>query len=379
MTEEPIYLDYNATTPLLPEVVDAMVPFLREHFGNPSSAHILGRTTRAAVEKARGQVAALLQCDADEVVFTSGGTESNNLAIRGVAEALPDRRHVITSVIEHPAVVAPCSWLERHGWRVTRAGVGGDGRVRVQEITGSIGVATALVTIMHANNETGVLQPIAEIAKAARDAGAVVHTDAAQSVGKVRVHVRELGIDLLSIAGHKVYAPKGVGALYVRRGTPLLPFALGAGHERGLRPGTENVAAIVGLGVACRRAEQDLEVEAARVQQLRDRLWESLLAEVPGILLNGHPAERLPNTLNVRFPAASGPEVLAAATDVAASTGSACHDGQEQASAVVLAMGVPFAEALGSVRFTLGRHTTLAEVEKAVDSLARAWRASRQQ
>jgi cysteine desulfurase len=379
MTEEPIYLDYNATTPLLPEVVDAMVPFLREHFGNPSSAHTLGRTARAAVEMARGQVASLLHCDADEVVFTSGGTESNNLAIRGVTESLPDRRHVVTSVIEHPAVAAPCSWLERHGWRVSRAGVGEDGRVRVQEITGLIGAGTALVTIMHANNETGVLQPIAEIAKAACEAGAVVHTDAAQSVGKVPVHVRELGIDLLSVAGHKLYAPKGVGALYVRHGTPLLPFALGAGHERGLRPGTENVAAIVGLGVACRRAQQDLEVEAARVQRLRDRLWEGLLVEVHGILLNGHPAQRLPNTLNVRFPGASGPAVLAGATGVAASTGSACHDGEEQASAVIVAMGVPLAEALGSVRLTLGRHTTLAEVEKAVDWLARAWRASRQQ
>ena len=193
------------------------------------------------------------------------------------------------------------------------------------------------------------------------------------------VHVRELGIDLLSIAGHKLYAPKGVGALYVRRGAPLLPFALGAGHERGLRPGTENVAAIVGLGVACRRAQQDVDVEAARVQQLRDRPWERLRADVPGIQLNGHPVLRLPNTLNVRFPGVSGPAVLVAATRVAASTGSACHDGQEQASGVVLAMGVPVAEALGSVRLTLGRHTTLAEVEEAVDSLARAWRASRQE
>ena len=376
MSEATIYLDYNATTPLLPEVVDAMLPYLRGHFANPSSGHALGRVSRAAVDEAREQVAALLECDADEVVFTSGGTESNNLAIRGVTEALPDRRHVVTSVVEHPAVVGPCAWLERHGWRVTRAGVDENGQVRTHEVTGSIGRDTALVTIMHANNETGVLQPIGEIAKAAREAGAVVHSDGAQSVGKVPVPVRELGVDLLTIVGHKLYGPKGVGALYVRRGTPLLPFALGAGHEQGLRPGTENVPAIVGLGVACRRARQDLEAEGARVQGLRDRLWEGLLAEVPGIQLNGHPAERLPNTLNVRFPGASGPVVLAAAADVAASTGAACHDGQDRASAVVLAMGVPLAEALGSVRLTLGRHTTLGEVDTAAQSLARAWRAS---
>lgn len=372
-----IYLDYNATTPLLPEVVEAMQPYLADQFGNPSSSHPLGRAARAAVEKARAEVAALIRCREDELVFTSGGTESNNLAIRGLTEALPDRRHVVTSVVEHPAVVGPCAWLERHGWRVTRAEVDERGQVRAQEVAGAIGPDTALVTIMHANNETGVLQPIAEIAKAARHAGAVVHSDAAQSVGKVPVFVDDLGIDLLTIAGHKLYAPKGVGALYVRRGTPLVPFVLGAGHERGLRPGTENVAAIVGLGVACHRVRQDLETEAARVRLLRDRLWERLQAEVPGIRLNGHPADRLPNTLNVRFPGASGEELLAGATEVAASTGSACHDGQERASAVILAMGVALAEAVGSIRLTLGRHTTLAEVELAAQSLARAWRTSR--
>ena len=259
-----------------------MMPFLREHFGNPSSAHALGRAARDAVEKARGQVAALLRCDADEVVFTSGGTESNNLAIRGVTEALPDRRHVVTSVIEHPAVAAPCSWLERHGWRVTRAGVDEDGRVRAQDVAASVGPDTALVTIMHANNETGVLQPIAEIAEAAREAGAVVHTDAAQSVGKVPVHVRELGIDLLSIAGHKLYAPKGVGALYVRRGTPLLPFALGRGTRAGpeARHGERRLHRRVGCrlragsgGPGCR--------EPSASDALRDLLWESLQARFP--------------------------------------------------------------------------------------------------
>jgi cysteine desulfurase len=375
MTERPIYLDYNASTPVLPEVVDAMIPFLRDQFGNPSSAHAFGRSARDAVEKARGQVAALLECDDDEVVFTSGGTEANNLAIRGATEALPDRRHVVTSVIEHPAVAAPCSWLERHGWRVTRAGVDEDGRIRVQEVTASIGSDTALVTVMHANSETGVVQPIAEMSRVARSAGAVVHTDAAQSVGKVPVHVRELGVDLLSIAGHKLYAPKGVGALYVRHGTPLLPLALGAGHEQGLRPGTENVASIVGLGVACERARVDLNAESERVRRLRDLLWEDLHDRVPGLALNGHRVERLPNTLSVRFPGVSGAALLAAAPELAASTGSACHGGQEQAPSAVLAMGVPPGEALGTVRLTLGRGSTEEDGRRASAALAAAWRA----
>jgi cysteine desulfurase len=352
-----------------------MLPYLRDHFGNPSSAYARGRTARDAVEAAREKVAALLACDADEVVFTSGGTESNNLAIRGVTEALPDRQQVVTSIIEHPAVAAPCSWLERHGWRVARAGVDEDGRVRVQEVAASIVPSTALVTVMHANNETGVLQPMREIAAAARRAGALVHTDASQSVGKVPVDVRALDIDLLSLAGHKLYAPKGVGALYVRRGTPLLPLALGGGHESGRRPGTENVASIVGLGVACERARADLGAESERVRTLRDLLWQDLRGQVPGLAMNGHPIERLPNTLSVRFPGVSGTALLAAAPDVAASTGSACHGAQEQAPAVVVAMGVPPREALGTVRLTLGRGSTQREVQRAAAALGAAWRA----
>jgi cysteine desulfurase len=373
-----IYLDYNATTPVLDEVVDAMLPYLREHFGNPSSAHALGRRAREAVEAARADVAALLECAASEVVFTSGATEATNLAIRGVAEARGDRRHLITSVIEHPGTEKPCAWLQEHGWRVTRAGVDAGGRVLIGEVRAAVGEDTALVTIMHANSETGVVQPIAEIAEVAHAAGALVHCDAAQSTGKIPVRVNALHVDLLSLAGHKVYAPKGVGALFVRHGTPLVPFTRGAGHEGGLRPGTENVAAIVGLGVACRRAKDDLVTEAERVQQLRDRLWERLAADVPGIQLNGCAAPRLPNTLNVRFPGALGSRVLEAAPEIAASTGSACHAGQEQASAVILAMGLSSAEAVGSVRLTLGRQTTLEEVDKAAESLARSWRACRQ-
>lgn len=369
----PIYLDYNATTPLLPEVVDAMIPYLREHFGNPSSSHEVGRRARAAVEDARERVAHLLGCAASEIVFTSGGTEANNLAIRGATEARPDRRHVVTSVIEHPATANPCRWLERHGYRVSWVGVDAGGRVWPTDVAAALSSDTSLVTIMHANNETGVLQPITDIARAAHARGALVHTDGAQSVGKVPVNVQASGVDLLSVAGHKLYAPKGVGALFVRSGTPLAPFVLGAGHEHGLRPGTENVASIVGLGVASEIAYRDLGSWTARVQQLRDQLWALLQRRVPNLALNGHVDERLPNTLNVRFPSVPGTALLGAVPEIAASTGSACHEGQESASAVILAMGIPPLEALGSVRLTLGRGSSGEEVARAAEALVRAW------
>jgi len=372
-TTEPIYLDHNATTPLLPEVVEAMLPYLREHFGNASSGHVYGIRARSAVARAREQVAASLGCDAEEIIFTSGGTEANNLAIRGVLESV-DRRRVVTTRIEHPATARLCAWLEGHGHGVTRLGVDGDGRARLDEAREAIGRDTALVTVMHSNNETGVLQPVAELARLAHGAGARVHTDAAQSVGKVPVRVRELDVDLLSVAGHKLYAPKGVGALYVKRGTPLAPLVLGASHEHGLRPGTENVASIVGLGVACEVVTRDLAATAARLKALRDLLWERLASGVPGLLRNGHRELRLPNTLNVRFPRASGTAVLEGAPEVAASTGSACHEGQESASAVILAMGVEPEEAVGSVRLTLGRGTTEEQVRRAAEALVRAWR-----
>lgn len=374
MTNDPIYLDHNATTPLLPEVVDAMLPYLRDHFGNPSSGHVYGARARAAVAQAREQVAALLGCDADEIVFTSGGTEANNLAIRGVTEALERKRHVVTTVIEHPATARPCAWLEKHERSVTRIGVDADGRARMDAAREAIDGDTALVTIMHSNNETGVLQPIEELARLAHAAGALIHTDAAQSLGKVPVRVRELDVDLLSIAGHKLYAPKGVGALYVKRGTPLVPFALGASHERGLRPGTENVASIVGLGAACEAVGRDLEAGASRMRALRDALWGRLAAEVPGLALNGHPELRLPNTLNVRFPRSAGDAVLTGAPEIAASTGSACHECHDSASAVILAMGVAPEDALGSVRLTLGRGTTEDDVARASEALVRSWR-----
>jgi cysteine desulfurase len=372
--DDPIYLDHNASTPVLPEVVDAMLPYLREHFGNPSSGHVYGARARAAVARAREQVAALLGCDAAEVFFTSGGTEANNLAIRGTVEALEPRHHIVTSVIEHPATAQPCAWLERHARRVTRIGVDADGRVRLDQAREAIDGDTALVTVAHSNSETGVLQPIAELVRAAHAVGAVVHTDAAQSVGKVPVNVRTLDVDLLSVVGHKLYAPKGVGALYVKRGTPLAPFTLGAGHESGLRPGTENVASIVGLGVACEIAARDLDAVASRLCALRDSLWQRLAAAVPGLALNGQRALRLPNTLNVRFPGVSGNALLAGAPEVAASTGSACHAGQDSAPAVIVAMGIAPAEALGSVRLTLGRSTTEDDIAHAAEALIRSWR-----
>ncbi|MBI4817983.1 MAG: aminotransferase class V-fold PLP-dependent enzyme [Deltaproteobacteria bacterium] len=373
MTANPIYLDHNATTPLLPEVVEAMLPYLREHFGNPSSSHIFGLRARNAVHRAREQVALLIGAEPDEVIFTSGGTEANNLAIRGVADA-SDRRQVVTTTIEHPATARPCAWLEKHGRRVVRVSVDGEGRTRLDEAGRAIGGDTALVAVMHSNNETGVLQPIGDLAAMAHAAGALMFSDAAQSIGKVLVSVRKLDVDLLSIAGHKLYAPKGVGALYVKRGTPIVPLVLGASHERGLRPGTENVASIVGLGAACDAVSRDLEVVLARLTALRDRLWALLQADVPGLVLNGHEELRLPNTLNVRFPRASGNAVLEGAPEIAASTGSACHEGQENASAVILAMGVAPEEALGSVRLTLGRSTTERDVTEAATVLVRSWR-----
>jgi len=374
-----IYLDYNATTPVHPEVLEAMLPFLRRHFGNPSSAHTLGQRTRRAIEGARAQVAALLGCQVEEVIFTSGGTEANNLAIRGVAAACPHRRRVLTTTIEHPATTNPCRQLEREGWTVDWCPVDGFGRARLDEPEHLAGLErTAVVTVMHSNNEVGTLQPVATVAAAARAAGAVVHTDAAQSVGKVPTRVDELGVDLLSVAGHKLYAPKGVGALYVRQGTPLQPVTFGAGHERGLRPGTENVAMIVGLGRACALAEQNLEAEGLRLRSLRDRLWELLSSGVEGLQRSGHHDEVLPNTLNVSFPGVNGGQVLAGAPHVLASTGAACHSPETaEPSAVLTEMGIPREVARGAVRLSLGHGSTEEEVATAAAALILAHQEAR--
>lgn len=370
----PIYLDHNATTPVHPAVVEAMLPYLREDFGNPSSGHVYGQRAKRAVECAREQVASLLTCHPDEIFFTSGGTEANNLAIRGLLELSSPRRHVVTSTVEHPATARPCELLERQGVEVTRLPVDGTGRVQTDVARAFVRGDTALVTVMLAQNETGTLMPITELAGLAHERGALIHTDAAQAVGKIPVRVGELGADLLSIAGHKLYAPKGVGALFVRRGVRLASILLGAGHERGLRPGTENVPSIVGLGVACELATAEhLDTESERERALRDALWEVLRSAIPGIVLNGHPTQRLPNTLNVSFPGARGSAVLAAAPEIAASTGSACHEGGETPSAVLTAMGLDATIALGAVRLSLGRSTTRKHIEEGARALIRAY------
>jgi cysteine desulfurase len=372
----PIYLDYNATTPLDPAVIDAMRPYQDFHFGNPSSGHAYGRAAQAGVVAARAQVAALLGCAPDEVVFTGGGSEADNQALMGAALAHRDRGdHLITTQIEHPAVLETCRYLERRlGFHVTYLPVDAQGQVDPAAVEAAITPRTLLVSVMHANNETGVLQPIAAIAVIARRYGVLVHTDAAQSVGKVPVDVAALGVDLLAVAGHKLYAPKGVGVLYVRRGTVLDPFIHGAGHEGGRRAGTENVAGVVGLGAACAVAQERLPTDLPRLTALRDRLEQALAAA--GWERNGHPTERLPNTLNASLTGAEGEDVLRRAPMVAASTGSACHSGHTEPSAVLLAMGLSRARALGAVRLSLGRWTTAADADRAAAALVAAGRAA---
>ncbi|HOR00168.1 MAG TPA: cysteine desulfurase family protein [Anaerolineae bacterium] len=372
-----IYLDYNATTPLDPAVSEALRPYLAPglagRFGNPSSAHERGHAAHEALAEARSQVAQLLGCAPPEVVFTASGSEADNLAIKGVA-ATHAVGHIITSVVEHPAVLNTCRSLERRGWRVTYLPVGGDGRVDPAAVERALCDETALVSIMHANNETGALQPIAEIAALAHRRGALMHSDTAQSVGKVDTQVTALGVDLLTVAGHKLYAPKGVGALYVRQGVALEPLVHGAGQEGGRRAGTENVPYIVALGTACRVAAETMAVYAPRLQELRDRLQARLEAAVPGLALNGPAVERLPNTLNVSFPGVDGEALLAATPAVAASTGSACHSGCNEPSAVLTAMGLGRERALGALRLSLGKFTLEEDVERAAAALAASWR-----
>ncbi len=372
----PVYLDYNATTPVAPQVAEAIVPYLHEHFGNPSSTHVYGRETRAAVDRARAQVAALLGARATEIVFTGCATEANNLAIRGAAHALRQGgRHVVTSAIEHPSVLQPMRLLQASGWEVTVLPVDAEGRVHVEDLERTLRDDTVLVSIMHANNEVGTVQPIREIAALARGRGIVLHCDAAQSLGKIPVSVDVLGVDLLTVAGHKFYAPKGVGALYVRAGTPIEPLLVGADHERGLRPGTENVPGLVGLGTAAAMAAEYLAENAAHLKALRDRLHQRLSQTIPGIVLNGHADERLPNTLNLSFPGVSGQTLLEhAAADVAASVGSACHEADATVSGVLAAMGASSERARGAVRLSLGVPTTVHDIERAAQALIDGWR-----
>jgi cysteine desulfurase len=364
-----IYLDFNASTPIGPEALEAMRPFLTDHYGNPSSLHWAGVPAKDAVEKARGQVAGILGCNPAEVVFTSGGSEANNHAIKGVCFANRNRgEHIITTAVEHPATLSPCRFLETVGTKVSVLPVDRFGMVNPDDVRKAITTRTVLITVMHANNEVGTVEPIAEIATIAREAGIPFHTDAAQTVGKIFARVDDLGVDLLSVAGHKVYAPKGVGALYIRTGTRIEPFVHGAGHESGRRAGTESALLAVGLGAACKGARQWVGME--RVRALRDRFWEELRGIFgERVTLNGHPSERLPNTLNVNIVGQVGSEVLALLPGVAASTGSACHAGSVTLSPVLSAMGVPPGEGMGAVRFSLGRTTTWEELEEVLDLL----------
>jgi cysteine desulfurase len=375
MAVKPVYLDHNATTPVDPDVLKAMLPYLGDEFGNPSSAHALGRRARDAIEAARAEVASLIGAMPDEILFVSGGTEASNIAIRGAASADRTRGAIVTTIIEHPATEACCAFLESNGHKVTRIAPSSDARVDPEKFIAAIDKDTALATIIHAQNETGTLQPVAEISAAARTRGATVHADAAQSVGKVAVDVDALGVDLLSIAGHKLYAPKGIGALYVRRGIDLPPLLLGAGQEHGRRPGTENVAFIIALGEACKIAKAHLQSGLHELQNLADELYARLRREIPGIRLVGHPVQRLPNTLNVLFPGVSGRRLLEYCPGVLASNGSACHADSEEPSAILTALGIPAHEALGSVRLSLGRHTSRADIEIAASLLVAAWRA----
>lgn len=377
LADGPVYADYNATTPVDPRVIEAMLPYLTFHFGNPSSGHRYAEEPRGALADARAQVADLVRARADEIVFTGSGSEADFLALRGAVLAAAPRTHVVTQATEHPAVLEGCRALERlYGFRVTVLPVGSDGLVDPADLKSVLDSDTALVSVMAANNETGVLQPIAELAALAHEHGALMHCDAAQAVGKIPVDVQAWGVDLLTIVGHKMYAPKGVAALYVRDGVAMEPLTYGGGQERGLRAGTENTALVVALGAAARIAADDLPNGAAeRLVELRDALHTRLKNALPGrVRLNGPADPRLPNTLNVSIDGSVGHEVLAAASGIAASTGSACHSGVHTPSPVLTAMGFTPERALGALRLSLGRWSTPADVETIVGALSVAAR-----
>ncbi|MEU7898098.1 cysteine desulfurase family protein [Nonomuraea sp. NPDC049152] len=369
----PIYLDYNATTPVDPEALEAALPYLTTHFGNPSSGHRYASAPRQALDRARGQVAGLLGAAPEEIVFTGGGSEADTLAIRGAALG-SGRRRIISLATEHPAVLRSCDSLRAEGFGVTLLPVDRHGRLDPDELRAAVREEdTALVSIAYGNSETGTLQPIADLAAIAHAGGALFHTDAAQAVGKVAIDVAALGVDLLTVVGHKMYAPKGVGALYVRSGTPLHPVVHGGGQEGGLRAGTENVAFIAALGQAAEIARSQLPGSAVRLAALRDLLQAELEAGLPGrVRLNGHPAERLPGTLNVSIDGISGRALLAAVPEIAAATGSACHEGVDAPSPVLLAMGLPPERAVAALRLSLGRWSTEQEVRQAALLIARA-------
>ncbi len=366
-----IYLDYNATTPIDKEVVSAMMPFMHENFGNPSSNHEYGILAKRAVETAREQVANLLGANPSEILFTSGGSESNNTVIKGVAHSFKSKgNHIITSQIEHPAVLNPCRFLEKNGYKITYIPVDHFGLVNPSDVKKAITSETILVTIMHANNETGTIQPVSDISRICREKGVLFHTDAAQSVGKIATRVDELGVDFLSVAGHKLYAPKGIGALYIRNGITIEPFIHGAGHENGRRAGTENVVFNVGLGRACEIAEKSLDSNTIRDFTI---YFYGRLENIFGkrIRLNGHPEKRLPNTLYISFMGYTVSSVINILEDVAVSTGSACHSGDAILSPVLKAMGVHGTEEAATIRFSLGRFTTRNEIDTVINKLSK--------
>jgi cysteine desulfurase len=367
-----IYLDYNASTPIAPEVAEAMQPFLSQHYGNPSTTHWSGLPAKQAVDVAREQVARLLGARTEEIVFTSGGSESNNHVLKGVFYALSNRgKHIITSQIEHPAIINPCKFLQDQGAAVTYVGVDQYGRVSVEEIEQAITNETILISIMHANNEVGTIQPIRTIAEIARRKGILMHTDAAQSIGKIPVNVEKLGVDLLTVAGHKLYAPKGIGALYIKTGTPITPFIHGAGHEQGRRAGTENVLLIAGLGQAAALAiEAEQMGKNEQIKELTDYLWNGLSHYFKDqVVRNGDPHHRLPNTVSVSFVGRIGSDIAEKMPEIAVSMGSACHFGQIELSSVLQAMGVTENTGKGTIRFSLGRYTTKEEVDYTLNKL----------
>jgi len=367
-----IYLDYNASTPIAPKVLEAMMPYLTSKYGNPSSSHSFGVECRAAIEQAREQVARLLSCTTSEIVFTSGATESNNMVIKGIAKAAGKGKHFITSQIEHPAVLEPCRHIDRFGYRVTYLPVDRYGLVDPDALSKAITPDTALVTIMHSNNEVGTIQDIAGLATIAAAHGVPFHTDAAQSAGKIPCRVDVLGADFLTVAGHKFYAPKGVGALYMRQGRKLPPMLHGAGHEHGMRPGTENLASVVGLGAACELAKPLLATEGPRQKILGQRLFDGLKYTGLKVHLNGHPEKKLPNTWNISFEGHDAAAIMEAlGKDIAVSPGAACHGDTVNASHVLVAMGVPNNLSRGAIRFSLGRETTEAEIDQVVELLKR--------
>jgi cysteine desulfurase len=372
--EQVIYMDNNATTKIAPEVVEAMLPFLTTHYGNPSSMYQIAGTVGAAVDKARTQVAALLAAQEEEIIFTSCGTESDSTAILSALQAFPDKRHIITTRVEHPAVKNLCeniSSLTGQHYRVTSLPVQADGRLNLAEYENALDDDTAIVSVMWANNETGVIFPIEKMAEMARQRGILFHTDAVQAAGKIAINLADMAVDFLSLSGHKLHAPKGVGVLYVRRGTPFVPFLTGGHQEHGRRGGTENVASIVGLGRACELASSNMQEENTRVRAMRDRLENGLLSAIPKALLNGHKTERLPNTTNISFEFVEGESILLHMDryKICASSGSACTSGSLEPSHVMRAMGVPFTAAHGSIRFSLGIYNTEEEVDFVLDKM----------